>query len=183
MSASGPTNLCGGTVVIIHRLIVPLTLAVFALQAIEARAQSALPAPPTGADDPALPLVKSAAPVFEGAGLPGGENCTNGFLPLRQEAEKRGAMVKTASERHAPADEACRLIGSFAQSEVKMIKYVEAHAQQCGIPDQVGAQLRAGHKNTENMLKKVCDAASQQDGNNPGGKDPKWLRIANRAGK
>jgi hypothetical protein len=156
--------------VIIRGLIVPLTLGVFAFQAIEARAQSAFPASPPGVNDTASPLVNGA--VFGGARLPGGEDCTNGFLPLRQEAEKRGAMIRTASEHHAPPDETCKPIGTFAQSEVKMIKYVEAHAQQCGIPAQVTEQLKTGHRNTENMLKKICDAAKQQH--------PKWLRIANR---
>ncbi|HEY4974046.1 MAG TPA: hypothetical protein VII41_10580, partial [Steroidobacteraceae bacterium] len=67
-----------------------------------------------------------------------------------------------ASERHASPDEACKLIGSFSQSEIKMIKYVESHAAQCGIPPQVGEQLKAGHKNTENMQQKVCSVAQQQ---------------------
>ncbi len=85
-----------------------------------------------------------------------------GFLPLRQEAEKRGKMIKAASERHAPPDEACKLIGSFAQAEVKMIKYVETNGSQCGIPPQVHDQLKNGHKNTETMQQKVCTMAQQR---------------------
>jgi hypothetical protein len=60
-----------------------------------------------------------------------------GFLPLREEAEKRGKLIKAASDRHATPAEACKLIGNFAQVEIKMIKYVETHAAQCGIPPQV----------------------------------------------
>ena len=52
------------------------------------------------------------------------------FLPLREEAEKRGKLIKAASERHAPPDEACKLIGNFAQAEIKMIKYVESHSRE-----------------------------------------------------
>jgi hypothetical protein len=37
------------------------------------------------------------------------------FMPLREEAEKRGKLIKAASERHAPPDEACKLIESFGQ--------------------------------------------------------------------
>lgn len=84
-----------------------------------------------------------------------------GFLPLRQEAEKRGNLIKAASERRAPPDEACKLIGNFAQSEAKMIKYVDANAQKCGIPPAIGEQLKGGHKNTEKMMKTVCNAAQQ----------------------
>jgi len=83
------------------------------------------------------------------------------FLPLRQEAEKRGAMIKAASERHAPPQEACKLIGNFAQSEMKMISYIQANAQKCGIPPNVGEQMKSGHKNTEKMMAQVCNAAQQ----------------------
>jgi hypothetical protein len=186
--------------VIVRRLIVPLTMAVLAFHAIEARAQSASPgASVAPQSDSAFPPVNRAAPtaVIGGApsafpsngappvgGLsqpgpqaaaPGGEDCMAGFMPLRQEAEKRGAMIKAASERHAPPDEACKLIGNFAQSEIKMIKYVEAQAQKCGVPAQVAEQMKTGHKNTENMLKKVCDAAKE-----PGVRNRNWLKIADR---
>ena len=55
-----------------------------------------------------------------------------------------------------PPDEACKLIANFGQAEIKMIKYVESHAAKCGIPPQVADQLKTGHKNTEDMQKKVC---------------------------
>ena len=83
------------------------------------------------------------------------------FVPLREEAEKRGKLIKAASDRHAPPDEACKLIGNFSQAEIKMIKYVEANAAKCGIPPQIGDQLKTGHKNTEAMQQKVCDVAQQ----------------------
>jgi hypothetical protein len=182
--------------VIIRRLIVPLTMAVFAMQAIEVHAQGAFPAPlPGAAAAPAnaspFPPVNGApaavvgapsafpsngAPPVSGgfsppqqqqAGPPGGDDCMKGFLPLRQEAEKRGAAIKTASERHAPPDEACKLISAFSQSEVKMIKYIEANAQKCGIPGSVSDQMKTGHKNTEGMRQKVCGVASQQQQRGP----------------
>jgi hypothetical protein len=84
------------------------------------------------------------------------------FLPLREDAEKRGKLIKAASDRHAPPEEACKLIGNFSQSEIKMIKYVESHAAKCGIPQQIADQLKTGHKNTEAMQQKVCQVAQQQ---------------------
>ncbi len=90
-----------------------------------------------------------------------GDECMKGFLPLREEAEKRGKMIKAASDRHAPPDEACKLIGNFGQAEIKMIKYVESHAAKCGIPQQISHQLKTGHKNTEKMQKQVCTVAEQ----------------------
>jgi hypothetical protein len=90
------------------------------------------------------------------------------FVPLREEAEKRGKMIKAASDRHAPPDEACKLIRNFGQAESKMIKYVETHAAKCGIPPQIGDQMKAGHKNTEAMQTKVCNVAQQMQ-NQPRG--------------
>ena len=92
-----------------------------------------------------------------------------GFVPLREEAEKRGKMIKAASERHAPPDEACKLIASFSQSEMKMIKYVETNSAKCGIPPQIADQLKTGHKNTEAMQAKVCNVAEQMKTRGPSG--------------
>ena len=194
---------------IIRRLIVPLSMAVFAMQAIEVHAQGAFPAPLPGnssaapASSSPFPPVNGApasaspfppvngaaaapsafpsngaapiggggfgAPPPQQAGPPGGEDCMKGFLPLRQDAEKKGAAIKAASERRAPPDEACKLITSFSQTEVKMIKYIEANAQKCGIPPNVGDQMKTGHKNTEKMQNQVCAVAQQAATRGPAG--------------
>ena len=91
------------------------------------------------------------------------------FVPLREEAEKRGKMIKAASDRKAPPDEACKLIGSFGQAELKMIKYIETNAAKCGIPPQIADQLKNGHKNTEKMQKQVCAVAAQAQTRGPAG--------------
>jgi hypothetical protein len=170
--------------VIIRRLIVPLAVAVIA-HAGQALAQGAFPAPLPGPvkNDPAFPPVNGAAPggapssfpvqgaapitgsAFERGPAPptqaSGDACAKGFAPLREDAEKRGKMIKAASDRHAPPDEACKLIGNFGQAEIKMIKYVETNAAKCGIPPQIADQLKTGHKNTETMQQKVCAVAQQ----------------------
>ncbi len=139
------------------------------------------------ASDPAFPAVNGAAPVTSfgsgpasfpsGGGPPVGgfgapaqpsmggpgpsEACMKGFMPLREEAEKRGKLIKLASDRHAPPTEACKLIESFGQAEIKMIKYVVTHASECGIPPQVMDQLNTGHKNTEGIQQRICKIAQQ----------------------
>jgi hypothetical protein len=182
----------------IRRLIVPLTVAVFAVHAGQAFAQGAFPAPLPGQAAPSnaspFPPVNGAAPAasaprtsfpvtgaapvtgsaFERGPAPASQagssdECMKGFVPLREEAEKRGKLIKAASDRHAPPDEACKLIGNFGQSEIKMIKYVESHAAKCGIPQQIADQLKNGHKNTESMQKKVCTVAQQQQQKGPAG--------------
>jgi hypothetical protein len=145
--------------------------------------------PVNGRSDPAFPPVNGApsaaafpsggAAPFGGApgmGAPmapqqGGPPaaCMKGFMPLREEAEKRGKLIKAASDRHAAPDEACKLIGSYGQAEVKMIKYVEAHSTDCGIPQSVLDQLKGGHKGTEALEKKVCGFAQQAQQRGPSG--------------
>jgi hypothetical protein len=182
---------------ITRHLIVPLTVASLAIQVAEVKAQGTFPAPLPGASFPAnnsaFPPVNgavtaavigtpSAFPSAGAAPLTGSafdrpppsqggpsDECMSGFVPLRKEAEKRGKMIKAAGERHAPPDEACRLITNFGQAEIKMIKYVESHAAKCGIPPQISDQLKLGHKNTESMKTKVCAVAQQMRQRGPDG--------------
>lgn len=180
----------------IRRLMVPITAAMVTMGAVGAHAQG-FPAPLPGrsAPDSAFPPVNGSAPVASVGGAPQasfptngaapiggagafsaapptqggpGEDCMKAFMPLREEAEKRGKLIKAASDRHAPPDEACKLIRNFSQAETKMIKYIEVHAAKCGIPPNVGAQMKDGHKNTEAMATKVCNVAQQMQ-NQPRG--------------
>jgi hypothetical protein len=98
-----------------------------------------------------------------------GDQCMKEFVPLREDAEKRGKLIKAASDRHATPQEACKLIEAFGQSEIKMIKYVETHSAKCGIPPQILEQLKNGHKNSESMQQKVCNAAEHMQTAGPAG--------------
>lgn len=112
-------------------------------------------APPVGGGAFGAPPQQQAGPP------PGAEDCQKGFLPLRQDAEAKANAIKAASKRKAPPQEACKLIGNFSQAEVKMIRFVEANAKKCGIPPQVGEQMKKGHVNTEQLQQKVCAVAAQ----------------------
>jgi hypothetical protein len=152
----------------IRRLL--LTMAVVAVGAGDLRAHVVvLPeqgAPSVGAPQRSFP-VNGASPT---GGLIAAspqaswsqDQCATDIQPLREEAERRGELIKAASERHASPDEACGLIGNFAQAEIRIIKFVEAHATQCGNLAQVAVQLRDGHRNTENMQRKVCAMVQQR---------------------
>jgi len=134
--------------------------------AAQAFAQGAFPAPLPG--ETTLPP-SNALPLPQTNGTPPPDTaCMKEFAPLRAEAEKRGNLIRAASARHAPPDETCKLIGSFVQSEIKMIRYVEANAARCGIPPGIADQLRAGHNNTEAMQTKVCNAAQEAQSPHPG---------------
>lgn len=128
---------------------------------------SASPFPPVNGSDPAFD--RGAAPLAGAGGLggapagppPGAEQCMKEFLPLRQDAEKKAAAIKAASSHKAPPDEACKLITSFSGAETKMISFIETNSRKCGIPPEIGKQLKAGHANTEKMKHVVCNAAQR----------------------
>jgi len=167
----------------IRCLIVPLTLAAIAFHPGQAFAQDEFPAQlpnqtdASASDASPYPLVKGGAPVpfpSNGAAPISGsllerDACMNGFTSLREEAEVRGKLIKATSERRAAPDEACRLIGNFGQAEIKLIKYVEANATKCRIQPGIADQLRAAHKTTEAMQRKVCAVAQQAQSREPAG--------------
>ena len=165
--------------------MVPLAVAFVTAYAGQGLAQSAFPAPLPGQagskNDPAFPPVTGGsfpaggtAPIVGGGFASGpisptmqgggpSEACMKGFMTLRDDAQKRSLLIKAASEHHATPDEACKLIESFSQAEMKMMKYVEANSTKCGIPPYVLEQLKKGHSaNTEPMQKKVCTMAQQR---------------------
>lgn len=183
----------------LRRLIASLTIAVLAIGADTALAQSAFPAPlPGQAGQASVPTVPPVSNVpnasldmfcrtfqcalartggFSGAQA---EQCTKEFTSLREDAEHRGELInKEASVRHAAPDEACKLVKNFVEAEVRMISYVESHGTRCGIPEPVSEQLRNGHKNTEALQTRVCAIAQQmqQRGSTGGYHDRRVLPI------
>jgi hypothetical protein len=151
-----------------YRWMVSLTLAALAAGTGFALAQGTFPAPLPGQaatpTDSSTPKAVIGGPTpFSSAGTASSvpSPCMTDFVPLREDAEKKGKLIREATVRRAPPDEACKIIGNYSAAEVKMIKYVETNATKCGIPARVADQLKAGHKNTEGLLQKVCGIAEQ----------------------
>src|SRR3569833_4745688 len=105
----------------------PLSAAALVFSVGQAAGQGAAPVPlpeVTQAIDPASPQSgfsgAGAVPFVGGGGLGAGglqgrpaEDCMSEFIPLREEAERRGRLIKAASERNAPPVVGCWLIGEF----------------------------------------------------------------------
>ncbi|MGD9839807.1 MAG: hypothetical protein AB7F72_18030 [Afipia sp.] len=126
-------------------------------------ATAARPAPsPSAFTSGAPPVGASGFGAPQGGPPPGAEECQKGFMPLRADAEAKAKLIQAAGKRKAPPQEACKLIGNFAQAEAKMIKFVDGHMQKCGIPAQVAQQMKKGHANTTQLQQRVCAAAQQQ---------------------
>lgn len=149
-------------------------------------AASPFPSPggaPAAAAAPAAPSAfeRGAAPMgggFGGGGGMGGgmggapaggpsaaqQDCMKQFGPLREDAEKRANLVRSASQKKASPQEACKLIGNFHAAEARLVSFVTSKQSACGIPPEVPKQMSAGHAKTSQMLKQVCAAASAPQG-------------------
>src|ERR1043165_3960756 len=93
-------------------LIALSALAVAIISADAVLAQSTFPAPLPGQAATSSPPAALPPP---GAGPAHSSECIKGFTPLREDAEKKGKMIKAASERHAAPEEACMLIVSYLE--------------------------------------------------------------------
>jgi hypothetical protein len=58
-----------------------------------------------------------------------------------------------------------------------MITYVESNGAKCGIPGQIAEQIRAAHKNTDGMQKKVCNVAQQMQAQQKGAAGPSLSEV------
>lgn len=145
---------------------------------------NASPFPPANGAASPFPPVNGAPSPFPSAGaapvggVPGGPmgapmggqaaggeppaDCMKTFMPLREETEKRAKLIKAASDRKAPPEEACKLLINFAGAEGKLLKFIETNSRRCGIPPQVGQQLKGGFTNTEKMKNMVCKVAEMR---------------------
>ncbi|HEY7998254.1 MAG TPA: hypothetical protein VIE87_05475 [Pseudolabrys sp.] len=104
----------------------------------------------------------TAAAQFQPPAQPRGEPppCIKEFLSLRDAASQKASAIRTASARHASANEACALFNSFSAAEAKMIKYAEDNAVWCGMPPQVLVNIKKEHAKTSEIRTKVCQAAA-----------------------
>ena len=85
--------------------------------------------------------------------------CMADFMKLRREAERRGNAIKAASKRKASPAEACGLIESYLDADLKMLIFVEANQMSCGIPSNVPDGMRQNRSDVEGLRGRVCAAA------------------------
>jgi hypothetical protein len=83
--------------------------------------------------------------------------CFKDFAPLRAEAEKRANAIKAGMEKKLPREEICTLFKTFAAAEAKVVKFILANSQSCGIPPEAGAQMKANHTRSLRTQKQVCE--------------------------
>jgi hypothetical protein len=91
--------------------------------------------------------------------MPGPAVCNN-FLPLKDEAQKRGAAIQAASKSH-DRKVMCAAVTRFAVAETLVVKFLEDNKTWCGVPDQALAASKASHEKTIQFRDQVCAEAPQ----------------------
>src|ERR1700741_3013071 len=99
------------------------------------------------------------APPAPAPGRPQEPPCFKEFTPIRNEAQKRADVLKAAMQKKVPREEACTLIKSFSAAEAKVVKFISANAQNCGIPPQAVTAMKTNHDRTVKMETQVCSTA------------------------
>jgi hypothetical protein len=138
--------------------VAPLASAMWILLNVSALAQMAMPG---GAASSPMLMVPGQAP-------PQTPPCMSEFLPLRADAEKRAHAIQEGVKRKVLAQELCGLFTSFSDAEGKVVKFIEAHARSCGIPQDVVTITKSNHGKTLEKRQQICNAASFGERRGPG---------------
>ncbi len=86
-------------------------------------------------------------------------DCGAEFMPLRADAEKKAAAIKSAAAtKRQPV--VCRAFRNFAAAEAKVVKFVEEHGKECQIPPDALKSMKENHAKTLEIRGKVCDVAA-----------------------
>jgi len=85
----------------------------------------------------------------------------NGFLPLRNDAQKKGMAIGIAEKRHADRQEVCKLVSTFSVAEGKALKFLQDNMTWCGIPTEAVAAAKQNHEKTLKFREIVCAPAPQ----------------------
>jgi hypothetical protein len=109
----------------------------------------------------AIAAMSNASAQFSAPAAPAGKPpCFDEFVTLRDEAQNRMKAAHDAGKRKPTPQEMCRLIGRYAESEAKLVKFLEDNSTWCGIPAPLTQQVKATQPKTVEARKRVCDAAA-----------------------
>jgi hypothetical protein len=86
--------------------------------------------------------------------------CAQEFIKLREDAEKKAAAIRTASERKASPQEACHLFNALIGAQSKLLKFAKDNTVWCGLPPQVVVSLKEAVGKVTEIRTRVCQAAA-----------------------
>jgi hypothetical protein len=92
---------------------------------------------------------------------PGAASPCEGFMPLRNDAQKKGMAIGMAEKQHADRKQMCKLVTSFSAAEEKALKFLKANMVWCGVPQQAITSAAEAHAKTVKFREVVCAPAPE----------------------
>ncbi len=81
------------------------------------------------------------------------------FVKLRNEAQQKAMVVRTATEHKAERKEICTLMQRFSIAEEAVVKFLENSKTFCGVPDEAIKAAKANHERTLKFRNAACTEA------------------------
>jgi hypothetical protein len=105
----------------------------------------------------ALGAVLIASPTFtRTATAQGAPQCSDDFVKLRDDAQKKAMAVQAGGKNHVERKEMCALITRFAAAETQVVKFLVDNKSFCGIPDEAITTSKTNHTATLKFRDTVC---------------------------
>jgi hypothetical protein len=105
----------------------------------------------------ALGTVLLASPTLtRTAAAQGAPQCTDDFVRLRDDAQKKALAVQAAGKSHVERKEMCALITHFAAAETQVVKFLVDNKTFCGIPNEAITTSKTNHAATLKFRDTVC---------------------------
>lgn len=88
--------------------------------------------------------------------------CYAEFQPLKNDAETRGKAIQAAASRKQKAsrEEICELFKSYSAAEGRMLRFITANSQKCGIPPDAATTMKQNHSRTLKQQNQICNVAA-----------------------
>ena len=106
-------------------------------------------------------IASAQMPGMPGMQAPPASSPCDGFLPLRDDAQKKGLAIGAAEKRHADRQELCKVVSAFSTAEEKAALFLEKNKGWCGVPDQAISSAKEMHAKTVKFREMVCAPAPQ----------------------
>jgi hypothetical protein len=109
----------------------------------------------------AIGTASAQVPPGLGGGAPGASSPCLGFLPLRDDAQRKGQAIGAAEKAHPDRKQMCKLVTVFSTAEEKALKFLQTNMTWCGVPQQAITSAKEAHAKTLKFREIVCAPAPE----------------------
>jgi hypothetical protein len=105
------------------------------------------------------PQLPSAPPTTE---QPIPDECRRQYSALTLDAEAKAQPIRDASHSRLPASAICKLLTDYVEAESRLIRFVYAKSNKCGISRQIIVKIRTTYTTAETMKGEACSKGASR---------------------